>query len=198
MDFEKKTHFFFIFSNLSLSHTHSSIFSHKTPSGRLRHRARDGQHRALRRRHRRDQRHPRELPRGGRGKPRRGRAVAALCARVRPRRVPLHQRFPAEHFRARSSAPRSRKRCAGGRRRLQVGPDEDEVGARRLFGGRRDQADVDRLLQPPRQQRREEPLGAADLQEQGDLQGQRGGRHGKRERRRRRRRRRRRESVFSY
>lgn len=39
-------------------------------------------------------------------------------------------------------------------------------------------ADRHRQLQSPRQQRREEPVGAAAVPLEGDLQEQRGGRHG--------------------
>lgn len=45
-------------------------------------------------------------------------------------------------------------------------------------GERRHQADIDRLVQPPRQQRREEPLGPAAVPIEGDQQVQRGRRHG--------------------
>lgn len=45
-------------------------------------------------------------------------------------------------------------------------------------GERWNQADVDRVVQPPRQQRRQEPLCAAAVPLEGDQQVQRGGRHG--------------------
>jgi len=174
----KKTHSFLFQSFLSIKQKKN------LPAGRIRHRALDRQHRALRRDHRGRQRHPRKLSESSQGKPFRGRPLAAVCRRFRLGRLPLHQRLAAEHFRPRPAPARRRKRCPGRRGRLQVGTDQDEERARGFLGRSRDQADVDRVVQPPGEQRRDEPLGAADVQEQGDLQGQRGRRHGERRKRR--------------
>eukprot|EP00952_Eustigmatos_sp_NYUAD-ZCMA_P008577 35727-Eustigmatos_ZCMA.PRE.1 len=48
-------------------------------------------------------------------------------------------------------------------RRLQERPDEDEVGAGGLSGVCGHQARIHRVVQPPGQQRRQEPLRAPDL-----------------------------------
>uniref|UniRef100_A0A493T2J0 Inositol-3-phosphate synthase n=1 Tax=Anas platyrhynchos platyrhynchos TaxID=8840 RepID=A0A493T2J0_ANAPP len=104
--------------------------------------------------------------------------VHALRRGQHPGGLRLHQRLPPKHLRAgRGGAGRPAPRLHL-RRRLQVRADQAQVGAGGFPGGRRAQDQVHRELQPPGEQRREEPLGPAAVPLQGDLQEQRGGRHG--------------------
>ncbi|KAG9396985.1 Myo-inositol-1-phosphate synthase [Carpediemonas membranifera] len=85
----------------------------------------------------------------------------------------LHQRLPPEHPRPRRHRVRRPQPLHDRRRRLQVWPDQDEVCPHRLPRLLGHQAHLHRLLQPPRQQRRPQPLLPRPVPQQGDHQGQR-------------------------